>query len=149
MKASEIRRILIVDDDTIIRETLRILLRGNGFEVVGEAGNGIKAMEMVRKHKPAIVLLDISMPGTSGLEVLQEIRENFPQTNVIMISGEASQETVKTAIEKGAIGYIVKPFKIANVVENLQRAIKVGLARQKKAANLAKAKQARKASGAN
>ncbi len=138
-----------MDDDTIIRETLRILLRGNGFEVVGEAGNGIKAMEMVRKHKPAIVLLDISMPGTSGLEVLQEIRENFPQTNVIMISGEASQETVKTAIEKGAIGYIVKPFKIANVVENLQRAIKVGLARQKKAANLAKAKQARKASGAN
>ncbi|MDX1811375.1 MAG: response regulator [Gammaproteobacteria bacterium] len=133
MKAEDFKRVLIVDDDAIIRETLRILLRGEMFSVVGEAGDGIKAMEMMRKHKPAIVLLDISMPGASGLEVLQEIREKYPKTMVVMISGEAQADTVKAAIENGAVGYIVKPFNMANVMQNLKRALQIGIATAKKA----------------
>ena len=134
LKASDLRRVLIVDDDSIIRETLRILLRGEGFEVVGEAGDGIKAMEMMKKHTPALVLLDISMPGASGLEVLDDMRSEYPNTMVVMISGEANSETVKTAIERGAAGYIVKPFNMANVVQNLKRALQMGIANRKKSA---------------
>lgn len=134
MSAAEQRRLLIVDDDSIIRETLRILLRGAGFEVVGEASDGIKAMLMMRKHRPAIVLLDISMPGASGIEVLQEIRTEFPEAKVIMISGEAKSETVKAAIEGGAVGYIVKPFNMANVVQNIQRALQANTVKKQKSA---------------
>ena len=122
LKASDRRKLLIVDDDSIIRQTLRILLRNNGFEVVGEAGDGMRAMEMIEKHKPNIVLLDITMPGTSGLEVLEEIKEKYPKIKVVMISGEASSDVVKQCIVNGAVGYIVKPFSTANVVQNLQRA---------------------------
>lgn len=125
MKKTEQRQVLVVDDDSIIRETLRILLRSNGFDVVGEASDGIKAMQMLRKHKPDIVLLDISMPGASGLDVLEEIRSELPEVNVVMISGEAKSDIVKKAIEGGAIGYIVKPFNTANVMQNLERALKI------------------------
>jgi len=134
LKASDLKRVLIVDDDSIIRETLRILLRGENFDVVGEAGDGIKAMEMMKKHKPALVLLDISMPGASGLEVLDDMRAEYPNTMVVMISGEANSETVKTSIERGAVGYIVKPFNMANVVQNLKRALQLGMANRKKSA---------------
>lgn len=135
MPGSDLRRLLIVDDDAIIRETLRILLRGNGFDVVGEASDGIKAMQMMEKHNPGIVLLDISMPGASGLEVLEEIRQRYPKTQVIMISGEAKSDTVKQAVESGAVGYIVKPFNTANVVQNIQRVLRLAnAARMKKQA---------------
>lgn len=142
LKFSAHRRILIVDDDNIIRETLRILLRANEYDVVGEASDGIKAMEMMKKHKPSVVLLDISMPGASGLDVLSEIQEKYPETAVVMISGEAKSETVKSAVELGAIGYIVKPFNTANVVQNLERALKVGLANRRKKAQQTQEQQA-------
>lgn len=134
LSTSDLRRVLIVDDDSIIRETLRILLRAEGFNVVGEASDGLKAMEMMKKHKPSLVLLDISMPGASGLDVLSDIRTEYPESSVVMISGEADAATVKTAIEGGAVGYIVKPFNIANVVQNLKRALQAGRMKKKKSA---------------
>jgi len=118
-----LKRVLIVDDDADIRLALRALLRDAGYEVVGEAPDGIKAMALVEKHKPAIVLLDICMPGTSGLDVMLEIKEILPLTKVVMISGDATSEHVTTAMERGASGFIVKPFNFNNVIKNLERAL--------------------------
>ncbi len=129
--------ILIVDDDSMIRQALRILLRDSGFEVVGEAHDGIKAMEMLKKHKPGIVLLDINMPGSSGFDVLNDIHAENPETEVVMISGSASAEDVKTAMERGAAGYIVKPFNVKNVIQNIKRALQ--LQQRRKQENVKKA----------
>jgi len=122
-----LKRILIVDDDAIIRQTLRLLLRESGFEVVGEAHDGLRAMSLINKHKPGIVMLDINMPGASGLDVLTDIHSGYPNIEVIMISGSAQAEDVKTAVERGAAGYIVKPFNVKNVVQNVTRAIQLAV----------------------
>ena len=118
-----LKRVLIVDDDQDIRLALRVLLRDAGFEVVGDAVNGMKAMELMEKHKPAIVLLDISMPGISGLDVMLDIKKEHPLTKIVMISGDATSEHVTTALERGASGFIVKPFNFNNVVKNIERAL--------------------------
>ena len=135
-----LKKILIVDDETIIRQTLRVILRSENYEVVGEAHDGIKAMELIKKHQPGIVLLDINMPGSSGLDVLIDIHKEFPDTEVIMISASANAEDVQTAVQRGAAGYIVKPFNVKNVVQNINRAIQAAVKRKqddatKKAAN--------------
>ena len=120
---SALKRVLIVDDDQDIRLALRALLRDAGYEVVGEAGDGIKAMELMAKHKPAITLLDITMPGVSGLDVLKDIKENYILTKVVMISGEATSDYVTEALKRGATGFIVKPFNFNNVMKNIERAL--------------------------
>lgn len=118
-----LKKILVVDDDSIIRQTLRVLLRDAGFEVVGEASDGVKAMEILQTQKAGIVLLDIDMPGSNGLDVLKEIHSAFPGIEVVMLSGNASVEDVKTAKERGAAGYIVKPFNVNSVIQNINHAI--------------------------
>jgi len=122
-KINVLKRVLIVDDDQDIRLALRALLRDAGYEVVGEAPDGMKAMELMEKHKPSIVLLDISMPGTSGLDVMVEIRESYPLSKIVMISGDATSDHVTTALERGASGFIVKPFNFNNVIKNIERAL--------------------------
>lgn len=134
-KISALKRVLIVDDDQDIRLALRALLRDAGYEVIGEAPDGMKAMALVEKHKPSIVLLDILMPGTSGLDVLVEVLEGFPLTKVVMISSDATSDHVTTALERGASGFIVKPFNFNNVLKNIERALVEAAA----AAKLAKA----------
>jgi len=126
MKASEVlkyKRALIVDDDQVIRLTLRALMRDAEFEVVGEASNGLKAMELIEKHHPSVVLLDIIMPGESGLDIMLEIAEKFPMVRTVIISGDATSEHVKTALERGASGFIAKPFNFNNVIKNVDRAV--------------------------
>ena len=122
-----LKKILIVDDEAIIRQTLRVILRNENYEVMGEAHDGIQAMELVKKLQPGIVLLDINMPGSSGLDVLTEIHKEFPNIEVIMISGSATAEDVKTAMERGAAGYIVKRFNVKYVVQNINRAIQAAV----------------------
>jgi len=129
--AHVLKKILVVDDDPIIRQTLRVLLRDAGFEVVGEAGDGIKAMEILESQKVGVVLLDIDMPGSSGLDVLCEIHEAYPSIEVVMLSGNANVEDVKTAKERGAAGYIVKPFNVNNVIQNINRAIQLAVEKVK------------------
>lgn len=130
MKPSDVtkyKRALIVDDDQVIRLTLRALMRDAEFEVVGEASNGIKAMELIEKHRPTVVLLDIVMPGESGLDIMLEIAEKFPLVRTVIISGDATSEHVKTALERGASGFIAKPFNFNNVIKNVDRAVAEGI----------------------
>lgn len=115
-------RVLIADDNAVLRAVLRSMLRNEGYDVVGEAGDGTAAVQLVAKLKPDIVCLDIVMPGIDGLQVLQEIKEALPETVVLMVSGNADRESIETAVARGAFGYIIKPFNAARVVEIMKKA---------------------------
>jgi two-component system chemotaxis response regulator CheY len=116
--------ILIVDDDVLIREMLRLILTEGGFTVCGEAGNGATTRRLLKENPPAVVLLDIVLPGEdSGLDLLRFIKKEYPEIHVIMVSGEPSSERVQTAISSGARGFIVKPFNAQNVMTAFKRLI--------------------------
>jgi len=121
-------RVLVVDDDNLMREVLKALLRDEGFEVVGEARDGQSALALLERLLPDIVCLDVNMPGMSGIEVLKAIRAGNPAIRVVMITGDASMGTVREAVGFGALGYIIKPFKAGRVNMSLRAAMKVPLA---------------------
>jgi len=103
------QRILLVDDHEVVRLGLRALLdRHSQFEVVGEAGNAKDAIELVGRNRPDVVLMDIRLPGQSGIEACEEITHNFPETKVIMLTSYAEDEMLFSAIRAGASGYVLK-----------------------------------------
>ncbi len=113
--------VLIVDDNDMMRSLLRGILRNGGHNVIGEASNAPTAIEMANRLKPDIVCLDIVMPGEmDGVEALVEIKKDRTQTQVVMITGNADQDTVQEAINNGASGFIVKPFNAARVLDTLE-----------------------------
>lgn len=113
--------VLIVDDNDMMRGILRGILRGNEYDVLGEARNGNQAIEMAERLKPDIVCLDVMMPEKDGLEALPEIKVARPETEIVMITSNADPETVQEAIQNGASGFIVKPFNAAKVLDTLAR----------------------------
>jgi len=124
MQSPSNRTVLIVDDDSMIRQVLRLILREAQFTVVGDAADGNEGLAACKRYKPDVVCLDINMPGTDGLSTLQRIKIELPETIVIMVTGDASATTVREAITKGAAGYIVKPFNAAKVVDAIEAAVK-------------------------
>jgi two-component system, NarL family, nitrate/nitrite response regulator NarL len=109
-------RILIVDDHPITRDALSALLDQEGFSVVGQAGEGAEAIELARRLRPAIVLLDLSMPGLGGLEALPRLREAAPESEVVVLTASGTEENLLAAIRGGAAGYLLKsepPERIA------------------------------------
>lgn len=117
-------RVLVVDDDKLMREVLKAILRSEKFAISGEVSNGMAALGHVDKYKPDIVCLDINMEGMSGIETLKTIRSTHPGIIVIMISGDASIATVRDAVSLGAHGYIIKPFNAARIAASLRAAMK-------------------------
>jgi len=113
--------VMIVDDNDMMRAILRGLLRGDEYEVVGEARNGNIAIEMARRLEPDIVCMDVMMPEKNGLEAMAEIKAARPETEFVMITGNADPETVQESIMNGAGGFIVKPFNAARVLDTLQK----------------------------
>ncbi len=103
-------RVLIVDDSLIIRDAIESWLEEFDLEIVGKTNNGRDAVETVREKKPEIVTLDITMPEMDGLTALDKILEAAPETKVIIISALSSKDVALTALRKGALSYIVKPF---------------------------------------
>ena len=87
--------------------------------MVGEARNGLAALEMVRRHQPEIVCLDVVMPEMDGLEALREIRQLRPETQVVIITGTPSAGNVQEAMSLGANGFIIKPFNAAKILDTL------------------------------
>lgn len=104
---------VIVDDNGSIRLLLKGLLTELGLNIVGQASNGEEAVKAAQNHQPAVLFLDVNMPGLSGLDVLPRIREASPQTAVVMVTGSASRELVEKAAALGARGYVVKPIRPA------------------------------------
>ena len=115
--------VVIVDDNDMMRTILRSILRGEEYEVVGEARNGNQAVEMVERLQPDIVGMDVLMPEKNGLLAMIEIKQKQPEVKIVMITGSADPETVQDAIMNGASGYIVKPFNAARVLDALKKAL--------------------------
>ena len=121
------KKIVIADDNEVIRIALRAILRQAGFEVVGEARDGVLALDMVERLMPDLLCLDVMMPGRSGLEVLADVRKRFPRVKVLMITGKSDRETVGEIVDKGAVGMVLKPFNAAKVVEMVVRVLGPGV----------------------
>ncbi|HRD33148.1 MAG TPA: response regulator [Rhodocyclaceae bacterium] len=115
--------VLIVDDNEIIRLTLRSLLRSSGLEVIGEATDGVKGVAMAVQLRPDLICLDVLMPKMSGLEALAVIRTDLPSAKVLMVTGQADRETIETAIGKGAHGIILKPFRQSQILDTIKRVL--------------------------
>ena len=113
--------IMIVDDNDMMRSILRGMLRSETYDVVGEARNGVQAVEMADRLKPDIVCLDVMMPEKNGIEALIEIKAARPNTVVVMITSNADADTVQQSIGNGASGFIIKPFNAARVLDTLQK----------------------------
>jgi DNA-binding NarL/FixJ family response regulator len=113
-------RILIADDHPITRDALAALLVQHGFSVVGEAGDGEEAIELVRRLRPQIVLLDLSMPGLGGLEALPRLREAAPETEVVVLTASGTEENLLAAIRGGAAGYLLKSEPPERIAEFLR-----------------------------
>lgn len=116
-------KVLIVDDAAFMRMMIKDILEKNGFEVVGEASNGIKAVELYKKEKPDVVTMDITMPDMDGIEAVKEIKAFDPAARVIMCSAMGQQTMVMDAIRAGARDFIVKPFQADRVLEAIKKAL--------------------------
>lgn len=115
--------IMIVDDNAMTRELLRSTLSSAKLDVLGEAGSGEAAIAMAEKLQPAIVCLDIFMPGMDGIETLKALKASYPRIVVLMVTGNPFPEKVKEALAAGADGFLVKPFTPAKVMEALKAAL--------------------------
>ena len=113
-------RVLIVDDASFMRMMIKDILQKNGFDVVGEAANGIEAVNLYKKEKPHVVTMDITMPDMDGIEAVKEIKSFDPAAKVIMCSAMGQQSMVMDAIKSGARDFIVKPFQADRVIEDLK-----------------------------
>ena len=116
-------RILIVDDHTLFRSGIKLALqRHEGFEVVGEAGDGLEGIKRAKQLKPDVVLLDLHMPGTGGLEALRVLVEDVPETQVIMLTVSEDAEDLLETLRAGARGYLLKNIDTEFFMESIQRA---------------------------
>jgi len=116
------KRLLVVDDVPLFRAGLTSALNGAGYDVIGEAGDGESAVAVAESEQPDIVLLDILMPGVSGIDVLGKIRAVSPSSEVLLLTGSESVEDLVAAIRGGARGYILKdmPFdELILVIDNI------------------------------
>jgi DNA-binding NarL/FixJ family response regulator len=112
--------VLIVDDHPLTRNALGALLRGSGFEVVGEAEDGEQAIGLARELQPELVLLDLSMPGLDGLHALPRLREVAASTEVVVLTASGTEDNLLSAIRAGAAGYLLKSEPPDRIVEFLR-----------------------------
>jgi DNA-binding NarL/FixJ family response regulator len=116
------RRTLVVDDHPLTRSALVDLLEQHSFAVVGEAADGIEAVERAREVQPDLVLLDLTMPGGGGLEALPNVRAAAPACEVVVLTASGTEENLLAAIRAGAAGYLLKtepPDRIAEFLEGV------------------------------
>jgi len=118
-------KVLIADDDPIIRLDLRMTLEGAGYEVVGEAGDGIEAVKICEMNRPDVVLMDIQMPLFNGLRAAKMISERDLCDCIIILTAYSMDEYIRTAADQGIMGYLVKPI----TKEMLIPAVEVALSR--------------------
>lgn len=115
------KRVLIVDDASFMRLSIRTMLEKNGFEVVGEAENGKMGVQKYMELQPDIVTMDITMPDMTGIEALKAIREYDPNAKIIMVTAMGQESMVREAVMCGAKSFIVKPFKEDHLVKSLSK----------------------------
>lgn len=117
------KRILIVDDASFMRMMIKDILTKNGFEVVGEGENGLKAVEKYKELKPDLVIMDITMPEMDGIQAVKEIKKIDSDAKIVMCSAMGQQAMVIEAIQAGAKDFIVKPFQADRVIEAVKKVL--------------------------
>ena len=117
------RNILICDDAAFMRMMIKDILSKNEYTVVGEAENGVKAVEKYSECKPDLVLMDITMPEMDGIQALKKIKSMDADAKIIMCSAMGQQAMVIESIQSGAKDFIVKPFQADRVLEAVKKAI--------------------------
>ena len=117
------KNILICDDAAFMRMMIKDILTKNGYNIAGEAENGLKAVEKYAEVKPDLVLMDITMPEMDGIEALKKIKASDSNASVIMCSAMGQQAMVIESIQSGAKDFIVKPFQADRVIEAVQKVV--------------------------
>lgn len=115
-------RVVVAEDEALIRLDLTETLAEEGYEVVGEAANGDEAIELVRKHRPDVAILDIKMPGTDGLTAARKIISERLSA-VVILTAFSQRELIEQARDAGALAYVVKPFERNDLVPAIEMAI--------------------------
>jgi AmiR/NasT family two-component response regulator len=115
-------RVVIAEDEAIIRLDLRETLEEEGYEVVGETGRGDQAVELVRSLRPDLAILDIKMPGMDGLEAAREITAE-KICGVLMLTAFSQREVIEQARDAGALAYLLKPFQKSDLIPAIEVAI--------------------------
>jgi NarL family two-component system response regulator LiaR len=116
-------RVLLVDDHAVVRKGMRALLdREPGIEVVGEAENGEQAVHAANRLRPEVILMDLEMPGTGGIEATRQITAERPDIRIVVLTSHAAEEDVFPALKAGALGYLLKHSAPEEVLEAIRRA---------------------------
>ena len=111
------KRVVIADDESIIRLDLKEILEGDGYLVVGEAARGDDALAMIRELEPDLALLDIKMPGLDGIEVARQIKGG--STVVVLLTAFSQRALIESARDAGVVAYLVKPFRSSEILPKL------------------------------
>jgi two-component system chemotaxis response regulator CheY len=121
MPAHQRLSVFIIDDDGITRSLLRVIIHGDHYDVVGDAGTAESARLRLRSLRADIICLDVVMPDGNGLELLNWISEKQPKAAVLMVTASTDRSTVEQSLRNGAKGYIVKPFNPGTVMNTLDK----------------------------
>ncbi|MCL4312953.1 MAG: response regulator [Actinobacteria bacterium] len=118
------RRVVIAEDEAIVRLDLKEILEDEGYEVVGETGRGDQAVELVAEHKPDLAILDVKMPGMDGIAAARQIVSQY-KVAVLILTAFSQRDLIEEARDAGALAYLIKPFQRAELIP----AIEVAMAR--------------------
>jgi two-component system, NarL family, response regulator NreC len=117
---SNCRKLLLADDHVIVRDGLRSILEDEGFEVVGEASDGLEGVKLCKELRPDIVLLDISMPSLNGIDAAREMLESCPNTSIIALTMLTDEDSVLASLRVGIKGYVLKSGASSNLIDAIQ-----------------------------
>jgi len=120
--------VVIVDDAELFREALRAAFTQEGFDVVGVAADAMKAIDLAREHEPDLVMLDLLMPGMSGLEVVGTIIKTSPRSRVVLLTASESADDLLAAVKAGASGYLTKDTPLPRLVSGMHDVLDGGAA---------------------
>ncbi len=117
------RRVVIAEDEAIIRLDLKEILVDEGYDVVGETGRGDEAVELVRAHHPDLVILDVKMPGSDGLEAARAIQQMDVKVAVLILTAFSQRDLIDEARDAGVAAYLVKPFQRIELIPAIDQAV--------------------------
>lgn len=114
-------RLMLADDNELVRRSLRNLLEGAGFNVIIEAADGEQAVSLALQHRPDVILLDLSMPHLNGIEAARRIQKSIPESRTIILTIHRDYHYVRRALEAGAHGYILKDRAVEELVRGVRQ----------------------------
>ena len=115
--------LLLADDHLLVRQGLRVLLEQAGMVVLGEAADGLEALQLAHTHQPDVAILDIAMPHLNGLETARRLREAVPQTKIIVLTMHTEEPYVLEALQAGAVGYVLKMQAAVDIVQAIHTVV--------------------------